>query len=608
MSTKALSVDQALSRGRSLQKKGEIEEARRLYEAVLERFPNNRRAAEELARLHAVAPSGGGEAQKHQIDKLKALYAEGSHDAALEFGRMLLALHPDDPTLHNVIGAIHSAQGHYYEAAQSYKRAIELKPDYAHAHNNLGTALKELGQKQGAVVSYLLALRHLPDYAEAYNNLGVVLADSEEYEMAIRNYRKAIELKPSYATAYNNLGTALRDFGRHDAAFESYGKALEADPNFASAHDNRGTLNRQLGRKREATADYEAALRIKPDFAGAHLNLSGIKRFKSGDPAIARMEELSAATSVPGEKLLYDFALGKAYDDIGEKEKAFDRYREGNRLRKEELGYRIERDETMFAAIRKMYGSATSTPSSASAEPGTLQPIFILGMPRSGTTLTEQILASHSKVHGAGELPFMGRILTPIVEKAIASGDHSIGAEIPDRIRAAYLSSLTELEPPGTVFTDKMPLNFRFVGFILDAFPEAKIVHLKRDPIAVCWSNFVRYFPAKGLGYANDLTDLGLYYRLYTDLMAFWHARYPGRIYDLQYERLTEHQEEETRKLLAHCGLPWEDQCLAFHEAERAVLTASNDQVRRKIYKGSSEAWRRYEDYLGPLFTALKAS
>ncbi len=229
------------------------------------------------------------------------------------------------------------------------------------------------------------------------------------------------------------------------------------------------------------------------------------------------------------------------------------------------------------------------------------QPIFILGMPRSGTTLVEQILASHSQVYGAGELVLLGQIVNTVEWNSTQLSPNQLQS-----IRKSYFSGLTKIGVSERYITDKMPLNFLRIGFIFAATPEAKIIHVKRDARATCWSNFKHYFTRKGTGFAYDLQDVAEYYKMYIDLMAYWHEKFPGRIYDLNYEALTEHQEDETHKLLKYVGLTWEDQCLEFHKTEREVRTASATQVRQKMYQGSSEEWRKYEKHLEPMIESLR--
>jgi hypothetical protein len=226
-------------------------------------------------------------------------------------------------------------------------------------------------------------------------------------------------------------------------------------------------------------------------------------------------------------------------------------------------------------------------------------------MPRSGTTLVEQILASHSQVHGAGELATASRILTPYLDAFAASSEPGIDARDFAHIGEEYLRELDHLAGDAPVVTDKMPGNFRWIGFLLMALPGARIINVRRNPAATCWSMYRQPFRN---GFTNDLADLGVYYGLYEELMSFWRDAVGDRIYDLDYETLTENQEQETRKLLEYCGLAWEDTCLEFHTTRRAVRTPSGSQVRKKMYTGSSEAWRRYEAHLGPLLSSLKAT
>ena len=222
-------------------------------------------------------------------------------------------------------------------------------------------------------------------------------------------------------------------------------------------------------------------------------------------------------------------------------------------------------------------------------------------MPRSGTTLVEQIVSSHSEVYGAGELKFMDAIM----DSLDWSGD-TLYPEVINEIRAEYLDNISDLSTDQRFLTDKMPANFRWLGFIAQAFPEAKIIHVKRNPVAVCWSNYKLYFPANGMRYSFDMEDVAKYYGLYQNLMKFWHELFPNRIYDINYEKLTENQLEETQKLLAYLELDWQDDVLEFHKNTRSVSTASNLQVRTKMYKDSSLEWQKYKEHLDPMLNILK--
>ena len=295
------------------------------------------------------------------------------------------------------------------------------------------------------------------------------------------------------------------------------------------------------------------------------------------------------------------FALAKAYEDLEEFARAFRLYAEGNALRKKELCYDKAQDKQLFERLRQNYQliSDAVEPEIVATEHA---PIFIVGMPRSGTTLVEQIISSHPSVTGAGELRFVSQFGSPI-----AVGQIPANAEALTTFREEYLNSIKQRSEGNAIVTDKMPQNFRYLGLITAALPEAKIIHVKRDPAAVCWANYTQYFVSDTVGYCYSLDDILHYHELYQDIMKYWHQALPGKIYDLDYELLTENQEEESRKLISHLRLSWDDACMSPQENERAIATASFAQVRQKMYQGSSERWKRYRPYLNGVLDQLSA-
>ncbi len=563
----------------------------------------------------------------------------GKRDAAIASFKAALKATPTYAEAHNNLGSALQDADRLDEAISSYAEALKLKPNYAEAHNNLGNALMDKGKSDQALASFSRALHCNPGLPQAYNNIGNALRSMGRYDEAVQNFRKAIQIWPEYAQAYsalgstlndqgrhrqaidsikkalqlnprsaaahNDLGNALSDQGRHEEAVASYQSALDINQDFAEVHSNLGNALCEFGDYEEAIASYERALHIKPEFAEAHNNLSKNKKYTVDDPQLQQMLERVVSANITDNELMYlSFALGKAYEDVDDVDKSFEFLSQGNRLRKKELGYDIRSDQEHFALIRSFFdGGDLPLSGSDSAIINRKQPIFIVGMPRSGTTLTEQILASHSQVFGAGELQAMGRMLLPVLHKAAATGDRKIKADLLVELRNTYLNELEELGGDEAFVTDKMPANFKWVGFILTAMPGAKIVNLQREPAASCWSMFKLLF--SGNGYTNDLVDLAAYHQLYTELMAFWREKFPNQIYDLNYEALTEDQERETRKLLEYCELPWEEQCLEFHKTKRTVRTPSGKQVRKKMYTGSSAAWRKYEAHLAPMLAVL---
>lgn len=533
-----------------------------------------------------------------------ALRVLGQPENAISSLTRSLQIKPNFADAHNNLGNALSDLDRPEEAIDSYNKALRIKPDYAEAHSNLGKVLNNLGKSELALSSLNKALQVRPDFAEAHNNLGNALYDLGKLEEALASYNKALHLNAGYAEAYNNLGNTLKTLGKPEEAVVSFKKALPLKPDYAEAHNNLGNTLKVLGKPEEAASSLSRALQIKPDYAEAHRNLSTVKKYREGDPQTQQMLQLLAQKNLSDEdRKQLNFALGKAHADIGNHDAAFSCLFEGNRLRRAELKFEISTARTSFESIKSTF--LEDIPASSVAEELTdekkPQPVFILGMPRSGTSLVEQILASHSQVYGAGEMGLLGQAVN-----AFDWTSSQLSVDQLQSIRMSYLSGLTKIGASESYVTDKMPINFLWIGFIISAIPGAKIIHVKRDARATCWSNFKSYYSHKVNGFAYDLRDVAEYYKMYIDLMAFWHQKFPGLIYDLNYEALTENQESDTRKLLKYIGLDWEDRCLEFYKTERAVQTASAMQVRQEMYQGSSEEWRNYEKHLELMIELLK--
>jgi tetratricopeptide (TPR) repeat protein len=550
----------------------------------------------------------------------------GLMDEAAKSYEKAISFKPDYIEAHNNLGNILLELRQLETAIESYEKVITIKPDYAEAHNNLGATLQELGRLDMAVKSYEKALAIKPDYAEAHNNLGATLQELGRLDMAVKSYEKALAIKPDYAEAHNNLGNILRELGQLDMAVKCYEKALAIKPDYAVAHYNLGVVLKEFGQRDTAVKSFEKALAIQPNYVKAHHSLSILKQFTETDSQITLMQSLLSNSNLSqSDRIQLCFALAKANDNLGNQDELFKFLHEGNRLRKEELNYSLDKSKDLFSFIKELFSALpTVIDQSLSFKPSTKSPIFIVGMPRSGTTLVEQIISSHHAVHGAGELTTLPTLIGPIVKNHITHGSSIASTTIGNKkmniantyslpeeaflsIREEYLDALSNLNAPESVITDKLPLNFQYIGFILSAFPEAKIVHLKRDARATCWSNYQCFHLKKENGFSYNLDDLAEFYVLYLEQMDFWHQLYPGKIYDICYEDLTTHQEEETRKLLQYCELDWDENCLNFHKNPRAVKTASSLQVKQKMYQGSSEAWKKHASYLQPLIKALSS-
>ena len=531
------------------------------------------------------------------------LQAKSKLDEAIEAYTKALAIKPDYADAYYNMGNVFKDQSKFDEAIEAYTKALAIKPDYAEGHNNMGVTFKDQGKLEEAIEAYTKAHASKPDDAEAYSNMGVALADHGKLEEAIEACNKALAIKPDHAEAYLNMGVAFKDQGRLEEAIEAYSKALATKPDYAEAYSNMGVSLADQGKLEEAIDAYNKALAIKPDYAGTHRNLSIVTKYNSDTAQISEVEALLQRTDLDDSNrchLLYTHA--KMQEDLGDLSAAFDSYVTGGDLRQKLLGYEFAQDEHLFDQIKRTAPKFKNAALKVTDEPIRHTPIFILGMPRSGTTLVEQIISSHSEVTGAGELHY-----TQQFGFDLTVGQKPVNSETVQSFRKRYLAELAKRADGQAFITDKMPQNFRYIALICAALPEAKIVHVQRSAEATCWSNFKHYFASKGLGYSYDLRDTVKYYGLYKDLMHFWSQSYSDRIYNLDYDTLTEDQDSQTRRLIDHLELNWEDACLAPQNNTRSVKTASQQQVRRKVYTGSSHAWRKYEPFLDDIFDGLKA-
>jgi tetratricopeptide (TPR) repeat protein len=541
---------------------------------------------------------------KEQIQSVMSLYLDGNINQAIDRIKALNNEYPNVPILFNILGACYKAIGEIDGAIQMFDTATQIKSDYSEAYFNIGVIYQELQQFEKSISNYNKAIEINNKYPDAHNNLGIVYLDTNIVDKAIIHFESAVKYKPDFAEAHNNLGSALQEKGELKSALTSYKKAISINSDYAQAHNNIGILLQKNGDLGSARLSYESAIKINPSYASAHHNLSSIKIYSKNDEQIIQMESILASNRViDSDRIKLGFALSKAYEELGDKEKLFKYLNEANRLRKVELNFSFDIKDEFNLIIEKIFNKPFNV-SKKLLKNKNLNPIFILGMPRSGTSLVEQIISGHPKVYGGGELNYMPRIISPLLER-ISLNKNEINENLFVSIRQQYLNKVSNLNISEKFLTDKWPLNFRNIGFILTAFPEAKIIHLKRDKMAVCWSIYKHYFSQTANGWAYNFEDIVKFYQLYETLMDFWHMKFPNRIYDLSYEDLTLNQEKVTNDLLFYCELKWHKNCLNFEDNVRAVNTASSAQVRNKMYKGSSEVWKKYEEYLSPLVSKL---
>ncbi|OWY05442.1 hypothetical protein B6V75_04815 [Thioclava sp. F1Mire-8] len=581
------SVDKMLLAARGHAKRGEYRQAEALYRDVLGRFPGNRRAKaglEALAQVSKAIPAAGP--PRALLQQLMGLMQTGRNRELVQQTKRALREFPEAILLLELKAAGEGALGDHDAAAETYRRLISLRPDHADTHGNLGNELMELGRHEDAIASFdrVLALR--PGDPVALNNQGnAFLALGREIE-ARKRFEAALE--------------AVADDKLTGDAMSGAAQARSPDPRHVFALNNLGNILLAEGDIAGARTRFEAALGADPSYAEAWWNLSRLHGFAPDDPLLSQLEaQVAAEAHSEHDLMLLEFALAKAMHDVGGTERAFALWQSANARRKAELGYDIAQDRKLFAQLRKRFAAPHPPIPETETDKAAPVPIFLLGLPRSGTTLIEQIVTQHSQVAPGDEIATLDREMSALDWSDPEALNREAG-----RIRSAYYGTLTRLADGKPFVTDKMPLNFRWIGAIRALFPRASIVHVHRDPRATLWSIYRNFFSSTGNGYAHDLDDLVAYHGLYRDLMAHW-AVQPGAVVDCDYEALTEAPEARSRALIDALGLRWEDACLRPQDNARTVATTSDTQVRKPIYKGSSQAWEKYAPYLEAAFAKL---
>jgi tetratricopeptide (TPR) repeat protein len=516
-----------------------------------------------------------------------ALLGLGAVAEAAQSYRTALAQWPDFAEAHSNLGNVLRQLGRLPEAIEHYSRAVALKPEFAAAYSNLSDALRDLGQLDAALASSRQALRLAPDKAGSYNSLGNVLMDLGQLAEAEASYRKALGLDREFAAAQGNLALVLRARQRPAEAAAACARALEIEPHSAAMMTLLAELHADEGRFAEAERLYERAIAIAPEFAEAWAGIAHVRKMTAADADwYAAALGLIAKNPPAREEIHLRFAAGKYLDDIRAFDQAFVHFQRANELAKRfGAAYDSAAQERLTAELIAGEGAGSGAVGRASPSQ---KPVFIVGMPRSGTTLAEQILAAHPAGFGAGERDFW--------ESAQARGDRDAY-----RLAGDYLALIDGLAPHAERVVDKMPQNFLHLGLIHAAFPQARIVHMRRNPLDTCLSIYFQHFKSAH-AYSHDLADLVHYYRQYEQLMRHWRRVLPpGVLLEIVYEDLVAEPEAEARRLVEFVGLPWNPACLDFHRAAHRVMTASKWQVRQKINTRSVARWRNYEKYLGPL-------
>ncbi|HTK76551.1 MAG TPA: tetratricopeptide repeat protein [Gemmataceae bacterium] len=603
------------------------------------------KADEAIAAYIRVAELSPTNAAPHYAMGL-LLREQGRPDEAIEAFSRAVELKPDYAEAHFKLGIVLRSKGRLDEAIAAYSKAIDLKPDHADAHNNLANALRDKRQFDEAIAEYEEAIRINPEDAVAQLNLGNVLSHSERFAEAVGPYERAIRIRPDYFEAFNQLGLALANLQQYDRALQAHRRALALGPDDARGHETLGatlllkhdmsaaaesfrraialgpapatTWNglgmalQALGEFDEATDCFRRALEINPDKAFFHKNLITTSRQEADPAEVERLNALLNNNGLPvNERVDAGFALGKLLDDSDRFDEAFESYARANALFRQSRaasGQRYESDNSRrsvdriiqsftpeFFARRRTWGDPSE------------RPTFIVGMPRSGTTLVEQIAASHPAVFGAGELQDIDRVYSTLAgpDYDRATGEHWQAPAVAATAKA-YLEHLRSLSGDATRVTDKMPGNVWYLGLIAVLFPNARVIFCRRDARDNCLSCYFQQFGKKNAHfYGYDLADCGRQFLETERLIAHWLKVLPLRMLEIRYEEMVADQEGQSRRLIDLLGLPWDPACLEFHRTKRAVVTASVWQVRQPIYTRSVGRWRHYQRHLGPLLEVL---
>jgi tetratricopeptide (TPR) repeat protein len=574
--------------------------------------------------------------------------AQRDPEEAEQYLKTALRLRPDYPQALNNLGSLYVLLGRPSEAITYFKKATSADPHYADAYNNMGLAYQKFKEKEKSLDAFTNAIRENPHNPEYHNNIGNTWLSLGDPEKALQHFRKAVELRPAFPEALTNLGNALlmteNHRERYDEAERHYRKAIELKPDMAEAYFNLGTCLHPQARFEEALVYYEKAISLKPDYDDAVSGKSSIMEhlgrfddaFRAVQPLVEKgttninvalafgklakkfdrvTQAITLLENIIDNKLdsrnlgEAHFLLGKLYDEIGQHDRAFSHYLRANSIDAPLYNHNetVRIHERLMSVFNRKRQAVAVRASNRSR-----LPVFIVGMPRSGTSLVEQVLASHPQVFGAGELEDIGNLATTIGGRIGTHMPYPECADIAnqdvlDAMANGYLEKLKTLGGTAQRVTDKMPHNFQALGLIERLFPGAHVIHCVRDPIDTCLSIYFQHFNAHH-AYSCDLRSLGRYYQQYLKLMSHWKENLSLPIYEVRYESMVEELEHISRGLIEFIGLDWDASCLQFHKSDRIVATPSYDQVRQPIYRKSVKRWKSYEQHLGELISALDSA
>jgi len=503
--------------------------------------------------------------------------------------------------------------GNLQKAELFTKKLINDNPKLVFLYNLLGLILADQKKNEEAMRCYEKGIKIDPTYGMIYNNIAFLFfkdKTADSLKKAESFYKKAIALDKKIPEPHNNLGSLYDHLDKLEDAIECFKKAIDINPKFSYAHYNIGSVYISIGKFNEAKKYLKESIKLNPNFIIAHRSLSRITKYTENDEHFKWLKKIYSNTNTDDKEKRVElgFALGKAYEDIKNFDKSFAHYKEANSLHREKIDFSLKLEKEKFDEIKstynkKLFDKYKNTGCTDST------PIFIIGMPRSGTTLIEQILSSHSKVFGADELEFIPNLIEKnFGDKKIRlyfEGIVNYDKDNFKKIGEEYITKMKAISNNSDKATDKLPINFLHAGFIKLILPKSKIVHCYRNPKDNCLSLFKNHFSGKKIKFAYDMNEVVEYYNLYNDLMKHWKNLLPDFIYNIKYESLISNTKTVIQNLLEDCNLVWTNDCLNFHNNKRRIKTASDVQARNKIYSNSIDSWKNYEKYLNEYFTKL---
>jgi tetratricopeptide (TPR) repeat protein len=520
------------------------------------------------------------------------------------------AVDPERPRLDEAAAAL--ANGDRRRAEGIFRELLRVDSNNVNALCGLATISLGAGFANDSERLLRHALKQSPNLPLIWRGLAQTLLDAGRYAEAETAVRHALKTEPNFSMNWVLLGTICARRLRGDAAVQAFDRALLLDPDQLRVLLSKGHVLKTLGQRTQCEAVYHSCLNIRPDFAEAYCSLADLKTYIFSDTEITAMRALiEAKTMADTDVGQLHFALGRAFEQRGDYGRSFSHYAAGNAERRREATYDAAAFELKSRRAIQIFNASFLAANAGSGCPDPA-PIFIVGLPRSGSTLVEQILASHPDVEGTMELPNLATIVRELDRVAGARDRYpeSVARMSAEQLRALgarYIEETRDLRADRARFIDKLPNNFSHVGLLHLILPSATVIDVRRHPMDACFSTFKQYF-AQGQSFSYDLEDLGRYYRTYLELMDHWQVVLPGKVLSIQYETLVRDAESQIRRLLEHCGLPFAPACLRFHETERSVRTASSEQVRQPIYASSIGHWRHYEAQLAPLKWSLGAA